>query len=471
MSSCSPNKSTPSKNKKASPGRTHHTPPGPSSRPGLGPSSPSPRPKARTSASPREISYASPSPRSKARASASPRAKYGGSPSPRSKARSSASPRAKAGPSTAGPSVAPSSPPKPKPQPRETAALPVECWVNIFQQISEDYNEVNTNVFSVIHANATLPRHASVHTGPHDGRITVLPNSRRHALWNPPPKGHGAVTKVNKGLRNAALTHGGFIFGPGEHDPNPNPDEAGGVYFRWDSDILFLDMDFWRTHFEYQDACYNTWLADRDNWEDQIIRRVPAAARAPDWQDYDPEILPAMLPSHKEQVKHIGLPHRFIWSEARYTEVLNHVYHFFPSVEYFWIYRGNYGKRPKGVGNDVHMSVSKLSLDDKHHLNIRKYFEVWEDPNTGNLARGPPTPNIALKHANELRYKRRWMRDPDVAPRAIRFRRFMTYRPGFPYGYAMPEDPSFVQMLDYFDGDTDLDADSEFDPDDDSDDD
>ncbi|KAK4442499.1 hypothetical protein QBC34DRAFT_454652 [Podospora aff. communis PSN243] len=404
-------------------------------------------------------------------------------PSARPKSRPTPSPRSQPGPSSAGstPHPARSRPPTGGPQAapwsnskqRETSALPAECWINIFQQMSEEDNEDNCNVFEVMHANANIPEGDEIETPPFDGSLTVLPRGRREALWNPPPSSHRAITQVNRGLRHAALTVGAFIFGPGEHDPDPNPDEAGGFYFRWDSDILFLDMDFWRAHFYYLEACYTKYQADRTDWEEKVIEAgtIQGVGPQPEWDDYDPEILPAMLKSHKAKVKHIGLPHRMIWAESTYNEVFRDMYHHFPGVEYIWIYRPSFSKRPKGVSNEIHMSVSRLSVDDKQHLNIRKYFEVWEDPNTGALTQGPTISNVALKHANMLRYKKSWIRDPDVAPKAIRFRRHTQYRPSFPYGVELPEDPNAVEMWDYFDAGTDLDVDSEFESEDDDDDD
>jgi hypothetical protein len=151
-------------------------------------------------------------------------------------------------------------------------------------------------------------------------------------------------------------------------------------------------------------------------------------APAPESLDYIPRLLPTLLDSHKAKIRHIGLPHRLIWAGSTYRQMLHEVYTTFPNVQYFWIYRHNCAKRLADVGTEVRLSVDRFSVGEKHLLNIRKYVPIYEDW-TGNLVEDNEVPAVALKHSNELKFSNVFRRNPDVRPRAIRFRRYTTYRP------------------------------------------
>ncbi|KAK0616187.1 hypothetical protein B0T14DRAFT_567810 [Immersiella caudata] len=349
-----------------------------------------------------------------------------------------------------------------------TAALPEECWVNIFEQISEKENEVSCNVFHVAHPASGLDEDDEDGNPPDRSTLqNFIPARASEALWRMPAKHHGAITQVNRGLRKAALTHGAFIFGPGGE---ANPNTPGGVYFRWDHDILWLDWTFWAQHFDYEDECHEKWMDDQDTWDDNLERwgvgslispRFPHPK--PRWANYSPAVLPALLKSHKNKIQHIGLPHQLVWAQLGFRRMFEAVYKNFPNVEYFWIYEHNWAKRPRGVDNDVYLTVDKLSVGEKHHLNIRKYHEQVENTTNGQISNGREIKARALKHANHLRRKSWWKRNPDVAPRAVRFRRITLYRPFYyPDGEERVETPRYVETMHIWDADSALDADSSF---------
>ncbi|KAK0644648.1 hypothetical protein B0T16DRAFT_418028 [Cercophora newfieldiana] len=333
------------------------------------------------------------------------------------------------------------------------AALPAELWVNIFNQLSDENDELNTNIFNVTHPTLSNPTLADEH-GPFDGRVVELPLTQYEALWNQPgrvPKHRAAQTKTSSGLRTAALQYGSFLFGGSDYSPH------GGVYFRYDSDILFLDVSFWEHHFYHRHKCIKNYRKQKAKWE-----RAPPATRGPPLKkrDYIPTILPALTDTQRRSILHIGLPHRWLWSEARYSPVLEETYKYFPNIQYVWIYKQNYGKRPKGVARDTHLAVERLSVGEKHNLNIRKHWPIVEDPTTHRMNRGWEEVAVTLKRTNELKYPNQWLRDPDVPPKAIRYRRLTAYRPGYPWGDEKPP-PAMLEMMDYLDADTELDIDTD----------
>jgi len=193
--------------------------------------------------------------------------------------------------------------------------------------MSDEDNGLNTNVFHVVHeAEGGRDIKLPAFQPPNFSGVIDPPESWRQFLWSPVPNRHQGIIRTAQGLRRASLRRGAFLF---SLDGGEFPDD--GAYFRWNTDILFLDDAFWRTYDMYYTACVDKFRRDEHDWLHNLNPEGPRPIR----RHYYPEVLPDIQRDHKARIQHIGLPQTLVWSPRHYQLLFETVYENFPNVQYF----------------------------------------------------------------------------------------------------------------------------------------
>jgi len=215
------------------------------------------------------------------------------------------------------------------------------------------------------------------------------------------------------------------------HRPQSKRDEKKLADFN-DGDMIFLDTSFWQVHMRVSADLFRRFEQDVATWENS-----DKSTPKPERKDYLKISMPS-LARIKPWVRHVGLPTSMIWSDVLYQTILQYVYNFFPNVLHFWFFSDDFLRIPEKnprVDYPV-LKTTVMSTAQKRIHGVRPWFRPLEPQGAAAAAAAATNNNNpehavmlyekleakALKHANTLRMRGRWNRNPDEAPLSINFR-------------------------------------------------